>query len=272
MAQIPRLHVFQIIASIWPLLFSNCIGSHCAAESIKSTTSRLVEQVDLDWDHSGKPTRFALSVELPNASDHPNIFTIQRGGIKPLVLTNKDGGWGKVATLSPLLRHRNLVTAQRMFFISSGQANDARIYLILIGEGSSCCVGSLTVFTPDKEGSPRTVFHENQHVLYDARPLENASGIQLITKSSDSEAWAVKNAESYDPFRIYLLTNTSAASYDQELSKAYTILHYCQWAGPSYNEKFGAIQVANGPRNCRAMTREEFQLYAAKHPGRFPQN
>jgi hypothetical protein len=266
-----RSHTY-LIACLWIFFLPNCRGSRCSAESIKKTTSRLVERVDFDWDHSGTPTRFALSTGLPKTADNPNVFTIQRAGIKPLILTNKDGGWGKVATLSPLLKHRNMVTAQRMFFIAAGPASDAKIYLILIGENSSCCVGSVTVLTPDKDGSPRTVFHQDQHLLYDASQLEDASGIQLITKSSDSEAWALKNAESYDPFRIYLLKSASPAKYDLELSKSYTILHYCQWVGPDYNEKFGAIQIADGPRNCRTMTREQFQLYAAKHLARFPQN
>jgi hypothetical protein len=261
----------RTIAGLWIFLSLNCNGSRCSAESIKTTTSKPVELVDFDWDHSGKPTRFSLSTELSNSAGSPNIFTIQHAGVKPLILKNKDGGWGKIATLSPLLKRRNMVTAQRMFFIAAGPASDARIYLILIGEGSSCCVGSLTVLTPDKDGTPRTVFHENQHLLYDARSLEDASGIQLITKSSDSEAWAIKNAESYDPFRIYLLRDDSPAKYNLELSKSYTILHYCQWAGPRYNEKFGAIHIADGVTSCRTMTRSQFEDYSAQHPTRFPE-
>jgi hypothetical protein len=267
-----RSNICQTIAGYWVLLLLSFCSSRCLAESIKSTTSKLVERVDFDWDHSGKPTRFALSTDLPNTAGHPNILTIQHVGIKPLVLRDKNGGWGKVATLSPLLKHRNIVTANHMFFIAAGSASDARIYLILIGEASSCCVGSLTVLTPDKDGTPRTVFHEDQHLLYDARPLDDASGIQLITKSSDSEAWALKNAESYDPFRVYQLKDASLEKYDLGFSKSYTTLHYCQWAGPDYNEKFGAIQVSSGVNNCKTMTRSQFESYAAKHPSRFPQN
>lgn len=146
------------------------------------------------------------------------------------------------------------------------------MYLILIGEGSSCCVGSLTVLTPDKDGSPLTVFHESRHLLTDVRPLADTSGIQLIAKSSDSEAWAIKNAETYNPFRVYLLRDSFPANYDLNLSKTYTRTHYCQWAGPDYNEKFGAIQVGDGAANCKTMTREQFESYEAKHVARFPQN
>jgi hypothetical protein len=238
----------------------------------KNTASKLVESVDFDWDHSGKPTHFSLSSQQSNSADNVDIFTIQRAGIKLLTLRDVEGGWGTVATLVPRLKHRNLATSSHMFFMADGPASDARIYLILVGEGSSCCVGSLTVLTPDKDGMPRTVFHENRGILFDVRPLEDSSGLQLITKSSDSEAWALENAQTYDPFRIYLLKDTSPAKYDLELSKAYTVLHYCQWAGPDYDEKFGAIQVAEGPRNCRTMTRVQFQLYSSKHPTHFPQD
>ena len=124
----------------------------------------------------------------------------------------------------------------------------------------------------EKNGSTLIVFHENEQLLTDIRPLEDVTGIQLIAKSSDSEAWAVKNAESYDPYRIYLLRGTSPAKYDLQLSKVYTVAHYCQWAGPDYNEKFGAIQISNGASNCKTMTKGQFESYAAKHPARFPQN
>jgi hypothetical protein len=258
---------YWMIASLWAALLPNWTGSHCSAELLKSTAGKLVEQVDLDWDHSGKATHFAITTQ----TGYPDTLTIRHPGIKSFVLRKKDGGWEKFATSAPALKHRNIVTTQRMFFIAAGPASAAKIYLILIGEDSGCCVGSLTVLTPDKDGSPRTVFRENQHLLYDASPLEDASGIQLITKSSDSEAWALKNAESYDSFRIYLLKSASPAKYDLELSKSYTILHYCRWVGPDYNKKFGAIQVADGPRNCRTMTGEQFRIYAAKHPTRFPE-
>jgi hypothetical protein len=260
-----------MMASLWIVLQTNCNGFHCLAESLKTSTSKLVERVDLDWDHSGKPTRFALSTQLPDSAPYPDSLTIQRLGIKPFLLRNKEGGWGKFETLSPLLKHRNMVSTQHMFFIAAGTYDNARIYLILIGEGSGCCVGSVTVLTPDKDGIPLTVFRENQQLLYDVRPFEDATGIRLIAKSSDSEAWALINAQTYDPFRIYLLRDTSPAKYDLELSKAYTIAHYCQWVGPNYNEKFGAIQISDGVSNCRTMTREQFSRYAAKHPKHFPQ-
>jgi hypothetical protein len=164
-----------MMASLWIVLPTNCNGFHCLAESLKTSTSKLVERVDLDWDHSGKPTRFALSTQLPDSAPYPDSLTIQRLGIKPFLLRNKEGGWGKFETLSPLLKHRNMVSTQHMFFIAAGTYDNARIYLILIGEGSGCCVGSVTVLTPDKDGIPLTVFHENQQLLYDVRPLEDSS-------------------------------------------------------------------------------------------------
>jgi hypothetical protein len=264
--------VFRTVCALCTLLFSSTCGFHSSAESIKNTASALVERIDFDWDHSGKPTRFALSTQDSSHTTVPDILTIQRPGIKPLILENKDGGWGKYAALAPALKHRNLVSVQYMFFIAAGPAKDARIYLILIGEGTGCCVGSLTVMTPNQDGTPKTVFHESQQLLSDVQPLNDASGIQLIAKSSDSEAWAVKNAQSYDPFRVYLLSGMLPAKYDQPLSKTYTEAHYCQWVGPDYNEKYGAIQIANGINNCRTMTRTQFEKYAAKHPARFPQD
>jgi hypothetical protein len=267
-----RSYRYLATVSFWIAVLLTYSALHCPAKTLKVTTSKLVERVDFDWNHSGKSTRFAISTQARGSESYPDMLVIQDAGIKPFLLMNKDGGWGRFAVLSPLLKHRNMVSAKRMFFIAAGSFPEAKIYLVLEGEGSSCCVGSLTVLTPDKDGVPVTVFHEDQLQLTDIRPLEDGTGIQLIAKSSDSEAWALKNAETYDPFRIYLLRGTSPAKYDLDLSKAYTLAHYCQWVGPDYNEKFGAIQISNGASNCKTMTRKQFESYSAKHPARFPQN
>ena len=246
--------------------------SNCSAEPVKTATSKLVEHVDFDWNHSGKPTRFVLSSQLEDSEGEPDTLTIHTPGMKPVVLSNKDDSWGSTATLVPMLQGRNMVSSKHLFFIAAGHDSAARIYLILVGNGYGCCNGSLTILTPDGSGEPRTVFHQSEHLLIDVRPLEDSSGIKLIAKSSDSEAWATINAESYDPYRIYILSADNPAKYDLQQSKAYTTAHYCQWVGPDYNEKFGAIQVADGPSNCRTMTSEQFEIYRAKHPKRFPQD
>jgi hypothetical protein len=242
-----------------------------SAETLDNASSKIVERVDLDWNHSGKPTRFTLSTETRDRTGLPNTLTIRPPGKLPIVFKNKEDRWGIIAESSPALRNRSMVSSKRMFFFAAGKASDARIYLILVGEGSSCCVGNLTIVTADQNGAPKIVFHSPRQMLSDVRTLDDASGIQVIAKSSDSEAWALKNAESYDPFRIYVLQNDSQATYDLERSKDYTVAHYCPWAGPDYNENFGAIQISRGIENCRTMTRKQFERYASKHPTQYPQ-
>jgi hypothetical protein len=99
------------------------------------------------------------------------------------------------------------------------------MYLVLQGGGYGCCVGSLTILTPGEDGRPRTVFSAAQYLLDRILPLEDGSGIQLIGKSTDSEARATGNAQVYDPYRIYLVIAGAPARYDLDLSKAYTERH-----------------------------------------------
>jgi hypothetical protein len=275
MTQAPKISIrllrYWIIANFWILFVSGYNFPNCSAAPVKTAPNRLVEQIDFDWNHSGKPTRFVLSSQLEDSEGAPDTLTIHTPGMKPVVLSNRDDTWGSFARFTPKLKSNNMVASKRLLFIASGHNSMARIYLILVGNGYGCCVGSLTVLTPDKNGAPHTVFHQSEHLLIDIRPLEDASGIELIAQSSMSEAWATINAESYDPYRVYILTADNPARYDLQLSKAYTIAHYCQWVGPDYNEKFGAIQIGDGPSNCRTMTREQFETYAAKHPKQFPQ-
>jgi hypothetical protein len=154
-------------------------------------------------------------------------------------------------------------------FISAGPAATARIYLMLRGGGSGCCVGSLTILTAGKDGNPKVVFSEAEHLVERVLPLEDGSGIQMIGQASDSEARAEQNAESYDPYLVYVLSGEAQAHYDRELSRAYTTAHYCEWAGPRYNERFVAVGNPIGSAHCRVMTEQQFSGYFSQHPAEF---
>ena len=93
----------------------------------------------------------------------------------------------------------------------------------------------------------------------------------MIGQPSDSEARALKNAQSYDPYRVYLLDRDQPAHYDLARSKAYTLAHYCQWHGPEYDEQFVAIGVTTGADHCRVMSDADFGVYRQKHPTLFPE-
>src|SRR6185312_13093149 len=121
-----RSHYYWAIVSLGIALLPTYRVSRCSAESLKNTTGKLVERVDFDWNHSGKPTRFALSTQAADFDGYPDTLTTQHSGIKPFVLTNKNDGWGRFAVLAPLLKHRNVVSAERMFFIAAGPSPDAR--------------------------------------------------------------------------------------------------------------------------------------------------
>jgi hypothetical protein len=235
-----------------------------------------VEKVSLDWDHSGVPTTFTLSYQhrTDGAGDSDRLV-INRKGNNPWILLNNDDAWTTLVTVaSPQLIHRNLVSSKRMLFVSSGAGPKVHIYLILKGGGYGCCVGSLTVITPGEDGAPKIVFHAVEHLLQDILLLPDGSGIALIGQSSDAEARAQKNAESYNPYRVYIIMADQPARYDLERSKAYNIEHYCEWAGPTYNEKFIAVNVDPGQfgaTHCRAMTEAQFNAYREKHTAQFPE-
>ena len=157
---------------------------------------------------------------------------------------------------------------KRLYFFSSGSQANARVYLILEGAISGCCSGSLTILTPGEDGKPKIVFHESSYEAAALTPIDEDNW-KLIGRSTDSEAWAAKNAQSYDPYRVYLFRGSVAAAYDPALSKAYTESHYCQWHGPTYDEHFAAVGPPTGADHCREMSREAFTGYQEKHPKLF---
>jgi hypothetical protein len=199
-------------------------------------------------------------------------LVIDRIGEKSWSLISHDGEWASMSEVGlSRLNKQNLVSTSKHFlFVSSGSA-DANVYLILKGVDSGCCVGSLTVMTPDRDGQPRIVFQASSHLLADLVPAAGGDALEMVGQSSDSEAWALKNAQSYDPYRVYLLEKDRAARYDLALSKAYTLAHYCQWHGPKYDEKFVAVGPTTGSDHCRVMTDSEFDLYRQKRPQLFPE-
>jgi len=117
------------------------------------------------------------------------------------------------------------------------------------------------------------VFHAVEHLLGEVLPLPGGDGIALIGQPSDAEARALKNAASYDPYRVYIIEGDQPSRYDLERSRAYNIKYYCEWAGPTYNEKYIAVNVDPGQwgaGHCRAMTEAQFSTYREKHPAQFP--
>lgn len=153
-----------------------------------------------------------------------------------------------------------------MLFVSSSEAKKGRVYLILKGGGYGCCEGSLTVITPDNHGSQKVVFHAGEQLISDISLLPGGMGIEMIAKSTLSEARS-DTAESYDPFRIYIIEGDKPARYDLEDSKEYTIQHYCEWAGPNYNEKFVAVGDGSGgmgARHCHILSEAKFEALPVK--------
>ena len=122
------------------------------------------------------------------------------------------------------------------------------------GAVSGCCVGSLTILTSDDDGVPKVVFHASNHLLAAVMPSDDGSTLQIIGQLSDSEARALQNAQSSDPYRVYLLQGDHAAKYDLALSKAYTLSNYCHWHGSKYDERFVAVGPPIGADKCRVMT------------------
>jgi hypothetical protein len=242
-----------------------------AQTSVKPT---LVEKIEFDWDHSGSPAQFSLYFQ--NRSDSlgdADQLTIRSKGHQPWTLANKDDAWGPaVVDDIPKSKRENLVKSKRLFFVRAGHTAEARIYLVLKGAGYGCCVGSSTVLTPDRDGMPKIVFHDSEHLLQDIYPLPDESGLVLVGQPSDDEARATKNAASYDPYRVYILNSDQPAIYDLKQSKEYTIAHYCEWAGPKYNEKFVAVNVDSeqyGVGHCKTMTEAQFDDYYEKHKSHF---
>jgi hypothetical protein len=247
-------------------------GGRTVASAQQKTSPELIERARLDWSHSGKLTTFSLFRQHDANGGATDRLVIGLSGVKSWSLTSHDGEWASMseAGLSHLNKQNLVSTSKHFLFVSSGSA-DANIYLILKGVDSGCCVGSLTVMTPDEDGQPRIVFQASSHLLAALIPTEGGDALEMVGQSSDSEARALKNAQSYDPYRVYLLEHDRPARYDIALSKAYALAHYCQWHGPKYDEKFVAVGPTTGSAHCRVMTDLEFASYRQKHPQLFPE-
>ena len=236
--------------------------------------STVLEKTRFDWDRSGTPTTFSLLRNTKSGGDEDaSRLIISRTGKRPWILTNADDVWAPLSeTELSRLRKQNLApTSQRLFFVSAGPSSDAHVYLVLKGAGSGCCVGSLTIITPRDDGMPKVVLHASNHLIAAITRSNDGGTLQIIGQSSDSEARALKNAQSYDPYRVYLLQGDQPAKYDLNLSKAYTLSHYCQWHGSKYDERFVAVGPTTGSDYCRVMSDQEFSRFRQKHPQLFPE-
>ena len=242
-----------------------------SAQQTHTTPLKVVERVSFDWNHLGTLTTFTLSG--PTAADDPsgaNRLVIKQKQGPSRIFRNRDDVWSTIT--SPGLKRQNLVpSSKRMLFIAAGENPDAQIYLIPVGAGPSCCVGSLDVLTAGQDGTPHSVFHSEQHLLEAVVPLTDGSGIELIGQQSDSEARALINAQSYDPYRVYVITGAQVAKYNLKLSKTYTVAHYCEWQGPQYNERFVAVGKPTGARQCHTMSEAAFERYRPLHPEQLPE-
>ena len=238
------------------------------AGAAKPTIQKPIERITLDWDHSGRPSVFTLSYHgMNDGLGDADYLTIKSHGEQRWVLANRDDEWGILGpTARFALDKPNIVSSKRLFFLRSGTTPKSRLYLILRGGGYGCCEGSLTILTPGDDGTPKVVFHAGTFLPRKIVPLKDGSGLEIVGQAELSEAWASKNAESYDPYRVYILKGSLRARYDENLSEESTIASYCQWAGPIYNEHFAAVGIPTGARHCHVMTREQFDRYSAKHP------
>lgn len=247
-------------------------GEEAQAAAQQKASPQLIEKVSLDWSRSGTVSTFSLFREENSTGDTFDLLVIAAHGERSWSLPNHDGEWASLseAGLSHLTK-QNLVSGSKHFLFVSSASPGASIYLILKGMDSGCCVGSLTVLTPDEHGQARVVFQEQSHLLASITPTRNGNALELIGQPSDAEARAIKNAQSYDPYRVYLLEQDRPAQYDAALSKAYTLEHYCQWHGPKYDERFVAVGSTTGSAHCRVMTEAAFALYRQKHPQLFPE-
>ena len=241
-----------------------------AAEVPKVDAPKLIEKVAFDWNHSGNQTIFSLWSRQSTENDGTaDLLVIQRKQGKAWTLLNHDDTWGESEIPLPVaVRNQNLIQSKRLLFVKASSQPDARIFLILKGKDSGCCVGSMTVLTSSRDGAPHAVFHSQEHLLEAITPIDR-DGILLIGQPSDSEAWATKNAQSYDPYRIYRLEGDKPARYDLQLSKQYTSAHYRQWHGPISNEHFAAIGRTTGAAHCWVTTPSGFLRYSQLHPNFF---
>ena len=233
----------------------------------------LIEKTAFDWNHSGKMSTFSLLREEGQDGYTTDRLVIATPGAKRWSLSSHDDGqWATIseAGLSHLNRLNLVPTSKHFLFVSLGSA-DSDVYLILKGKDFGCCVGSLTVVALDEHRQPRVVFHASSHLLADLIPTADNQSLEMIGQSSDSEARALKNAQSYDPYRVYLLHDDRVVEYDAALSKAYTLANYCQWHGPKYDERFVAVGPTTGATHCRVLSESDFDMFRQKHPALFPE-
>jgi hypothetical protein len=262
------------IAAIYAVLCAVVFASAKAGSDVSQGTSlpRIVQELALDWDFSGETTHFSLERRSDEGLGEADRLIIRRKDRAPWVLNSGDDSWRTIVTAgkqkvsfenqhvvkSALIKEPNLTYwRQESFFLTVGAMGPRRTYLVLIGAGFGCCNGQVTILTPNENGVPAKVFSLTEFALSQIVASEGGTGIKIIGRSSDSESWG-KNAESYDPYRIYLVTNDKPAVYSKTLSKAYTETHYCPWVGPDYNEKYAAVTT---PKGCRTMTEEQFRVY-----------
>ena len=232
---------------------------------------QLIQRVHADWDHSGEVSAFSLYNRHTNESEGlANRIQISRKRIKPWIFLNPYyGGWEKIigTSASMILPAEGEVRTEKSFFISPGGPGSP-VYLFLKGAASGCCIGSLTVLTASAT-SPKVVFSAQQFWVEHVAPLPGGRGIQLIGKPTDSEARAARNASVYNPYIVYQILGDSRATYDLELAKSYTIDHYCEWAGPKYNEKLVAVGKEGSSATCKVLTDAQFSAYSTRHPKEF---
>jgi hypothetical protein len=246
--------------------------------TINNQAEKVVQEIVLDWDHSGRPTSFIFERHDPGHGRDGDVdrIVIRGASHSAWSRSNADTWWSLefASKTDPVFSGEHVSEArwhailgggypvQRSFFISAG----GPIYLVLIGASSGCCVGGVTVLTPDERGNPKIVFSPSEFLLDRVIPLRGGNGVEIVGQPSDSEAWAPKNASSYDPYRVYVIDSNRPVRYDEQLSKAYTEAHYCPWVGPDYNEKYAAVTTPNG---CRTMSGKQFEQYRSKHPEQF---
>jgi hypothetical protein len=233
----------------------------------------IVERVAFDWDRSGRPTIFTLLRQDKGSQlGEPDLLVIKRSRHRIWTFKAHDSPWTTLRELGlGRLEKQNQISSKRFLFVSGTIGKNGQSYLILKGADSSCCVGSLTVFTAGEGGRPRVVFNIDSYLLKAILPLSDGNGIQVIGQPSDSEAWADKNAQSYNPYRVYVLRGETPAQYDLQSSIRFTLSHYCQWHGPIYDERFVAVGNPTGANHCRVLPAKSFRAYQMKHPEMFSQ-
>ena len=134
-------------------------GEEPQARAEQRASLRLIEKANFDWNHSGKVSTFSLFRHEDERGETFDRLVIDRIGEKSWSLRSGEGAWASIseAGLAHLKKQNLISTSQHFLFVTSGSAQ-ANIYLILKGVDFGCCVGSLTVLTPDEHGQPKVVF------------------------------------------------------------------------------------------------------------------